>query len=316
MKMREYYRWEKRLPFGARLPNEDVGAWLTEREQRWESVGSDEFRPIPVGDQAYDPFDAGGINRALDSENLVYSGGLGHKGRPHFFLGRRERAEHRGGTTILVCGEEFARDLTAPPAMMREDVVYVRREALRRMLWEKLETWRWSRPQNALWRAFSAYGLDGDGDVTKPLDRMTDSELDPVLWHELGEQEAGALLGDSWEEMLLALACTPGELVARAVRDHLADCLSTIPALAAGARHASIHFFRGNLTAMRKELFPSLGKAYDAWLESNDYGVLAEVARSGEVHWRSVAEQLLDAWSTHPESVADAAQRIGEARRL
>jgi hypothetical protein len=36
MKMREYYRWEKHLPFGAALGREEVGDWLAAREQLWE----------------------------------------------------------------------------------------------------------------------------------------------------------------------------------------------------------------------------------------------------------------------------------------
>lgn len=38
MKMREYFGWEQRLPYGATLEKNAVGAWLQAREQRWEAL--------------------------------------------------------------------------------------------------------------------------------------------------------------------------------------------------------------------------------------------------------------------------------------
>jgi len=52
-----------------------------------------------------------------------------------------------------------------------------------------------------------------------------------VLLHEIGETEAGKLLGTQWKDMLNDIPRSKTELQMRTVRDHLADCLSTLPSL-------------------------------------------------------------------------------------
>ena len=137
---------------------------------------------------------------------------------------------------------------------------------MRRYLWEKYETWAWSRPDNALGRALACYPFDHSPD--QALEEMTENEIPLVKAHEMGEYEAGKLLGEDWQPMLMDMAHTQSELMARAVRDHLADCISSLPMLAESNRAPLIHFFMGNLSGMRKLLFPALQQAYDFWLDS------------------------------------------------
>jgi hypothetical protein len=186
------------------------------------------------------------------------------------------------------------------------------------MLWEKLESWRWSRPDNALGRAFACYDFDGDLDGS--LDAMTAREIDNALLHEHGEVQAGRRLGDAdWSAMVLDLGQTPAELMARAVRDHLADCLVTLPhlsgdaAAAAGAgvadRAAALHFYLGNLTNMRKAIFPTLAGAYEDWRRDGDLGRLGAVAAAGRDHWERLGHGML---ALHRQHGADAAGLIRE----
>jgi hypothetical protein len=310
MKMREYYRWEKQLPYGAALEREQVGNWLAARERLWEDLEGEDLRPLPIGGHSFDPFDTDSINERLAQEGLVYSAGLGARAKPHFFLGDLECAQRNGDYAVFVSADEYARDLTAPPAMILGRSIFLRRESLRRMLWEKLESWRWSRPDNALGRAFACY--DFEGDLEEALDAMTDHEIRAVLLHEQGEYAAGERLGPEWHRMVLDLAQTPAEIVARAVRDHLADCLVTLPALARMDEPASLHFYVGNLTAMRKEVFPALLSVYQGWWErvaagDEDALVFAELASRGREHWEGLAWDML---ALHRERGADAAGAI------
>jgi len=314
MKMREYFRWEAGLPFNARLPKDEVGDWLTARESLWESLEQEAYASLSIGGADFDPFDAEGINGVLVGSELVYSSGLGQKGRPHFFLGTLDRVEEREGFRVLISGTELARDLTSPPAMMRQSTVYLRRESLRRLLWEKLESWRWSRPDNALGRAFACY--DFENRLNQSLDRMTENELGTLLLHEIGEFRAGQQLGPAWEEMLLACLHTPAELMMRAVRDFLADCTETLPGLAERGRPESVHFFVGNLSNMRKAIFPSLHRAYQDWTSSRDSRILERVAALGREHWGAVALGLLELHASHGDQVADAARLWVEQHTL
>jgi hypothetical protein len=305
MKMREYYRWEMRLPFGEALPKDEVGSWLQAREQMWDELDAAELADIEIDGQRFDPFDANGINARIEPHGLVYSAGLGAKAKPLFFLGDLERHTRAGDHDVLVAAGEHARDLAAPPAMTLDHNIFLRRESLRRMLWERLESWRWTRADNALGRAFACY--DFEHALDSSLDAMTDCEIDVVLLHEQGEHDAGVRLGAGWQPMLLDLAGTPAELMARAVRDHLADCLVTLPVLADEGIAASIHFFLGNLTHMRKVIFPGLERAYAEWGAGDDTEPLQVIADRGRSHWERVAHAMLE---LHREVGEDLDQRI------
>ena len=309
LKMRKLYRWTQGLPLGAALDREAVGDWLTAREAHLEALEDADYRRIQIGARTYDPFDAEGINEALEEHALVYSAGLVDGARPHFFLAKLEddkKAEN--GFRLRVSGRELARCLNSPPAMTRGAAIFLRRESLRRYLWEKYESWLWSRPANAMAEAIAHYPFETALDAA--LDQMTEAEMAAIEAHERGEYQAGLDLGDAWERMLMDISMTPAELVARAVRDHLADCTHTLPMLVSHGRDASLHFFLGNLGAMRKQLFPGLQTAYARWRDGGDRAVFASLADQGAGHWRTVAMQLL---TLHERHGADSAAAIASA---
>lgn len=310
MKMREFYRWEHGLPFGAHLGKEEVGDWLVAREALWSDVAEREFSPVRVGDRDFDAFDSAAINTALVPFGLVYSAGLMYGARPHFFLGELETREAPvDGFELWLSGRELARCLNSPPAMNAGRSIFLRRESLRRYLWEKLESWRWNRPANAFARALACYPFDDD--VEAALDAMTDNELAAAREHEIGEYLAGQRLGHRWNDMLLDLAHTPAELMARAVRDHLADCTRTLPMLADANRMPSIHFFAGNLSAMRKQLFPAFEAVYRQWAVDNEPEPLRRIARQGAAHFASLAADMIALHRAHgPQAAARIAERV------
>jgi hypothetical protein len=306
LKMREYYRWEKGVGFRDRLPRDDIGDWLSRREAHWESLSGADYAEISVDGERFEPFDADAINDALAPLGLVYSGGLIGAGRPHFFLAHLESfdgPDGGDGYAVRVSGAELARGLSAPPAMSRERSIFLRREALRRYLWERLEIWRWNSPENALARAFGCY--DFEGDLEGALDAMTERELQTALQHEIGELEAAALLGDDWEQMLLDLLGTPAELMARAARDCLADSLRTLPYLAERGHPASLHFLVGSLTNMRKEIFPGLVRAYQEWAKGAGLEPFTALAGVGQGHWTRVTREMLALHARHGPAAAD-----------
>ncbi len=314
LKMREYYRWENGLDYTAPLSRESVGDWLSAREALWETLSEDSFSQLPLNDRLYDPFDSVSINQALEPLGLVYSAGYGARNKPLFFLGHLERREQPEGLSIWVSGRELARDLSSPAAMCQGGQIYIRRESFRRLLWEKLENWRWHRPDNALGRAFGHY--DFEGNLESALDQMVDKELDAVMLHERGEHLAGEVLGSTWNEMLLELGHSPAELMARAVRDHWADCLVTLPSLLESRDAASLHFYIGGLTGMRKEIFPDLLAAYENWHGKDDWKVLSQCISRGVRHWSKVARQMLDVYRTEPEQARGHIKTMVEANQL
>lgn len=290
LKMREFYRWENEIPYGGALPREEVGRWMQEREQMWERLEASPFEPVPIAGRALDPFDAEAVNRDLVPRGYVYSAGYGRFNKPHFFLGELARAEQRDGVQVYVSSCEYARDLVAPPAMSQNGIIFLRQESLRRYLWERVEEWRWNRGNDAMAAAIAGY--DFDADVETALDRMTETETESALLHELGETRAGRALGPAWQEMVAALARTRAEILARAVRDLLADCTVTLPGLVERAAPAAIHFFFANFTGMRRHLYPEALDAYRRW-SRGESAALDRLARDGARRWLDTAHELL-----------------------
>ena len=292
LKMREFYRWENQIPFTGALPRAEVGKWMQEREQLWEKMESSTFESLNLGNVRLDPFDTDGINRTLVPQGYVYSAGYGRFNKPHFFLGTLQRQEQRSGYTVYISSCEYARDLVAPPAMMQNGKIYLRQESLRRYLWERIEEWRLNRGTEATAHALAYY--DFERDLETSLDRMTEVETESVVLHEVGEALAGEHLGEAWHEMLADLSRTKGEIMARAARDILADCLSTLPRLIEHENVPALHFYFASFNGMRRYLFPEAATAYLRWAEDGDAAPLLRLVRAGAQRWLDTAHKMLE----------------------
>lgn len=296
LKMREFYRWEQGLGFSAALENSAVGNWLRGREELWDQLDDKPLGRINLGDQDYDAWDNDAINQTLMPKGLVYSAGIGAMGRPHFFLGKLEQIEQAGDYTLYVVGEEYARDLPAPPAMSQGKDIYLRRESLRRLFWERIESWNWNQPQNAMARALAFYDLKNDLDGA--LNAITDKEMNSVLQHEIGEVYAGQLLGDGWEEMLASLPRSRIEFIARAIRDLLADHLTTLPHILEQEDEIALHFYMANHSGMREVLAPGLKQKYEKWLQHHDYQDLRQKLEEDKEYWLQQAQKMLQIYQS------------------
>ena len=286
LKMREFYRWENDIALTAPMPRAEIGDWLVERENTWNLIEETDYQPIELKGEVIDPFEAARINEALVPQGIVYSSGYGLHQKPHFFLGQLESVEKRGELTIYISSCEYARDLVAPPAMMRDNTVFIRQESLRRYLWERIEGWQFNKSnrQTPMGRALELYGYS-QKQVDTVLDRMTRDETEAVILHELGEAMAGEILGSEWEEMLASFPSSKVEFMARASRDLLADCLSTLPELIRTGNEASLHFHFANMTGLRKHLFPELFEAYEKWTRDKDIQKLHAAVKHGQDFW-------------------------------
>lgn len=289
--MREFYRWENEVPFARMLPRQELGTWISEREALWDGLQAEELDPLCVGGHSYDAFEVGAINAALVPLGLVYGAGYGRFGKPHFFLAQLERHEERQGLTLFVSGCEYARDLSAPPAALMDGAVFLRRDALRRWLWDKIEVWGVRKADGALKAALECYGFETDAEAA--LERMSEQESETLILHELGEAMAEPMLGPAWRSLIASFTGRRAEILARAVRDNLADCLSTLPRLIERNAAGSIHFYFANFDGMRSMLFPLLAQAYRDWRVTGDLDRLREAAQVGCAHWQSAALRLL-----------------------
>jgi len=302
LKMREYYRWEHDLPLTAPLSKSDVGNWLAQREQAWDGISEQTLRSLPVGKRDVDPFDSASLNAALTPRGAVYSGGYGLFHKPQFFLGALLRTETHSDVTFYVSGCEYARELSASPAMALGATVFIRQECLRRLLWEKIEEWHWKQNANApLARALACYPATSN--LERTLELMTDNETHSLILHELGEVKIGRLLGPRWESMLEAILRPKAEFLARAVRDHSADCLVTLPTLLAQDNRAALHFYFANFTGLRREIFPEAHAVYQRWCNGADSSELRALCERGAQRWSGIANTLQDEFVRAPDHI-------------
>ncbi|MDH5485365.1 MAG: hypothetical protein OEY43_09050 [Gammaproteobacteria bacterium] len=291
LKMREFYRWEMHKPFGKPMTNDEVGQWLTGREQLWDELEDNAYAALEINGRSIDPFESRQVNAEINAQGLVYSGGYGLHGKPVFFLAELEHMQILDDYTLYVSSRELARDLAAPPGMTQDRCVYIRRESLRRFIWEKFEESGWHQNETALTRALACYDFKNHAEAS--LEQMTDNEVDTVLHHEIGEIRAGQLLGDDWQQMIAALPRSQAEIMARAVRDNIADAVSTLPKLVESENESQIHFYFANISSMRKMLFPRLMDSYQSWLQHKNIASIKDLLRQAEDHWLTTAKSLI-----------------------
>jgi len=312
MHMREYFRWERQLGFDVVLRAEEVGEWVQNRESYWDTLEDASYRPLPLPGQGVDAFDVAAVNAWLVPLGYGYSAGIGRFGKPIFFVGRLTASESGEGYRLLCTDSEQVREMIAPVAMTRGNTIWIRRESMRRVLWEMIEEWRWKKPRNAMSRTLESYGFIDDAQGA--LERMVEAFTETAILHELGERVCGQQLGGDWEDMLASTNDRTTEALIRAVRDHLADCLMVLPALLAEGERAPLHFYFATMTGLRRQMFPALVDAYEGSLSGNNVSRLKQVVRQGATHWLDSAAQILNAY--HKRASCGATFSIDMAERL
>jgi len=304
LKMREYYRWQQGIPLSASMGKDSVGKWLVEHEQYWEDLFAEKYKRLAFAASKHDAFDTPAINTQLKKHQYVYSAGRGIFSKPHFFIGELIDHARQDDIDIFICGDEYARDLVAPPAMLCNGQIFIRQQSIRRFIWEKIEENRWRKlDESPVIRAAVEHGLDiTEPDITPDkfeylLDTMTALESDSALQHELGEVSAGRQLPAEWDEMLSGLAGSQAEFIARAIRDHLADSITTLPWLLDANNSPALHFYFANFTGLRKVLFPQALAAYNDFVSNNSRTALEDICANAFTRWQKETTGLLDYFS-------------------
>jgi hypothetical protein len=317
LQMREFFRWERGLPFGAALARAEVGAWIAEREALWQRCEAAAFEPlrVPGAAQALDPFDVDAVNERLAPLGLLYGAGLVDDSRPVFFLALRHAVGQREGLRVHQAGRELARGLAAPPAALAgadDGPVVLRREALARVGWERYEAFA-LRPQpgSAFAAVVKAYGFDAGFDTALP--RWLDEHSEVALLHELGEHRIGRLLGARWPALRQALPSRRARLAATALRDQLADLGTTLPTLLERGADASLHAWFAAYDGVREALFPDFPLAYRAWRDGDGGRSLRHAIEHGRSHFTALAQRALDLHDRHAPVAAIEQVLAGDA---
>lgn len=299
LRMREFYRWQHAIPPGVSIDAETLGNWVHNTEAYWDTIENTAFRPVTVNGREYQPFDIAPINALLADTNLIYSAGLGRLGQPHFMLAERVNAS--ATPNHIICGTELARDSITLPAMSQNGTILIRRQSLTQMLWQMFEEWSIRQPPGPMARLADHYHLKNNAALLQHLELAAADLSDLLLHHEIGEQQAGELLGEQYAEMTHAFNGKPGEAHLRAVRDLLADTLASWPFIVRRQSLHSLDFWLAGLTGIRQELFKPT--PLYSLLQSNSgesrMTALVENLDTEKSRWHHLSARLLAEYDQH-----------------
>jgi len=277
LRLRDLYKWERGLEPWVEEDAALVLDWIGRKEEEWEALSEQDFQEILIRDTPYDPFDVPNINAALEPHGLCYGAGYVHALKPTFFLASLEEKRQVEGHPVYVLGKELARDLLTLPALSQDNAILIRKDSARLFLWNQIFFLKKS-GRKALRFALEAYGL-AEQDLRALQARLSDissRELEPFIYHEVGEIRDPVFDREIWREILAAFPHSPVELLARTVKDLLADtgASGNLHFIIRSKRASSLGLYVAFLDGLRKQLFPELPEAFEGFKASGDWRLI------------------------------------------
>ena len=299
LKLRNLYKWENGLDPWQEPESPVLLDWIAAKEEYWETIRDEEFLQIPINGIGVDPFLPPVINEYLSTGNHVYGAGYGRSMKAVFFIAEVLEDRVVEGIPTLILGEEKARELSSPFAMLQDNVIYIRKEPLRFFFWDQVQELN---PSNkpAMLQALSCYGLMSD-DCTfdrqrliDVFDTIIDEELDIFIYHEVGENQKNLLDSSMLKKIISVFPATALELVARAVKDILADTHSKglLGHILVSEKKSSLCFYISFLDGMRKLLFPEIIEASKKFWGSGDWSLIEKARLESRIKNEKIAADL------------------------
>ena len=290
LRLRDLFKWERRLAPWEERDASEVLAWIDQREQLWERLQNEEFIPIVIDGRSYDPFDTRRINACLAPRGMFYGAGYAQSLKPSFVLGRVDARQRKNGLTVIHMGDELARDLLTLPALSQGDDIVLRKEAARLFVWDQIFYITPSR------RPFLQYALqhaglqDVDAAVLRTqFDPLLESLYEIFVRHEIGERKDTGFNTGAWRTMIAAFPHSPIELLLRAVKDMLADTGPNGPlqSIVASRRAVSLGFYLVFHDGLGRQLFPEMRAAFADFETTGRWAVMK--AAIGRIHLKASA---------------------------
>jgi hypothetical protein len=304
LRLRNLYKWEKGLDPWVEGEPSAILEWIGDKEEEWDARAERDFHEITIVGNPYDPFDTRGINGVLESHGVYYGVGYVHSLKPTFFLAVVEDKKQVNGHTVFVLGQELARDLLTVPALSQGDCIILRRESAKLFLWDQIFYVRKS-GRDALRFALELHGLDPlqPQALHRNLEMLCSSEMESYMYHELGEIQDTIFDRDMWREIIGAFPHSPVELLARAVKDLLADTnqYGTLRHIAREDKAASLGLYVAFVGGLTKELFPELTEAFQDFIKTRDWKVIGRAISAGFDTAKHYAESLCRIYRTGRE---------------
>jgi len=291
MRLRDLYKWERRLPPWQEDEASRVLDWIGVKEELWETLLDAEYDRLRVNGQSFDPFDTRGINAVLTPLHFFYGAGYAHSLKPTFFLAEIENQKTVDGHRVCQLGREWARDLLTLPAFNQDGEVVLRREAARMFLWDQI-AYISNSGRRALDFALAACGLPDTRTETirEHFDALLQVQQRIYLQHEIGELEETVFDRDVWQRMLADYPHTAVELLIRTLKDLLADTSpkGALTWLLQNRDEAALGLYMAFGNGFRRLLTHELICAFDAFGQDHRWERMSAAAQ--EVRQKAAAD--------------------------
>jgi hypothetical protein len=299
LKLRNLYKWENGLEPWQEPDSPVLLDWIAAKEEYWETIRSKPFSQVPINGKEVDPFQLPIINEHFSSGNHLYGAGYGRSLKAVFFIAEVLEERLVEGCQAMILGKEKARELSSPFAMLQDGAIYIRKEPMRFFFWDHIQEVNPS-SRIAMQQALTCYGLINNTcsfdreKLIDSFDTIIDQELEIFIYHEVGESQKNSLNSKVLKKIISAFPGSALELVARAVKDILADThpKGLLGHILAREKKSSLGFYVSFLDGMRKHLFPEISGASQQFWESGDWSLIEKARQESRIKNEKIAVRL------------------------
>jgi hypothetical protein len=284
LRLRDLYKWEHHLNPWEEKDSSEILDWIGEKEALWEKLADAKYTDLSIEGKRYDPFDTPGINAALEPHGLFYGAGYAFRLKPTFFLAEIENKAQSNAYTVYTLGHELARDLLTLPALSQDQTILLRTDSARLYLWDQMAYIKKS-GRAALQFTLEHFGMKNQQPevLQQHLPQILAVQKDNYIYHEIGELSDSTFNPTIWRELIAAFPHSPVELLARGLKDLLADTSpkGTLPYLIKTRKTAALGLYAAFLDGMPAELFPELRDAFNHFTKTRNWRMIKEAAAEG-----------------------------------
>ncbi len=297
LRLRDLYKWEHDLKPWVEKNSAQISGWIDQKENLWETLNQEDFKPLQLFGKTYDPFDTKGINQALSPHRLFYGAGYAHALKPTFFVCEIEEKQQIKDRQVIILNKELARDLLTLPALHQDHSIIVRKHAARIFLWDQMMYLKKS-GRTALDYALKKCGLPDSKPETRKnhLETILSVQAKTYIYHEIGELSEDVFHTATWRKMISQFPQTPVELLARTVKDLLADThpSGTLRHIIETRSLPGIGFYAAFIDGMAKVLFPELRLAFHKFIPGEGWELIESARVSGFTRACRYARDMMD----------------------
>jgi len=297
LRLRDLYKWEHGLNPWEEKDTSEILDWIGEKEARWEKLADAKHTKITIEGKDYDLFDTPAINAVLEPRGFLYGAGYAFSLKPTFFLAEIENKTLNNGYTVYALGRERARDLLTLPALTQTQQILLRTDSAKLFLWDQM-TYIKKSGRSALKFALKNCGLEKQNTeaIQQHLPTILTAQKDNYIYHEIGELSDSTFDPEIWRELIAAFPHSPIELLARSLKDLLADThpSGTLHHLVENRKMAGLGFYTAFLDGMLKELFAQMQHAFNDFTKTLNWRIIRETAVEGHQHAKRLASEMIE----------------------